>query len=171
MLAVRLAWANAAGQGLGPTVLIEDFWNDGTSRYEADVPRVIKTDAQWRALLSPLAFEVTRHGATEPAFSGAYLHNRAAGVYRCVCCDTALFDSSAKFDAGDGWPGFRRVISRHNVNERLQAGVDPAANRLAVNCQRCDAHLGEVRADKSLPSGLRYSINSVALRFAAGSRD
>jgi peptide-methionine (R)-S-oxide reductase len=127
---------------------------------------VIKTDAQWRALLSPLAFEVTRRAATEPAYSGAYLHNQASGMYRCICCDTALFSSDAKFDAGDGWPAFRRVISRDNVAESLASGVDPRTNRLAATCRRCEAHLGEVRADNSLPSGLRYGVNSVALHFA-----
>jgi peptide-methionine (R)-S-oxide reductase len=182
-LPANAAAAGKAGAGAGgagdvgaapaATVLIEDFWDDGSSRYQAQVPRVIKTDAQWRALLSPLAFEVTRRDGTEPAFSGAYLHNRQAGVYRCVGCATALFSSRDQYDPASGWLGFRRAISRYNLAESLDdnAYEDPDTDCLAVSCRRCDAHLGQVSAGGAPPSALTYRINCAALRFAPASRD
>jgi len=152
------------------TVLIEEFWDDGSSKYASQVPRIVRTDTQWRALLSPLAFEVMRRGATEPAYSGAYLHNRRQGVYRCIGCGTALFSSRDKYDARRGWPSFRRAISRYNVAESLGDDTRARTDRLAVACRRCAGHLGTVSADGPAPSVLRYSIDSVALRFAASSR-
>jgi peptide-methionine (R)-S-oxide reductase len=154
----------------GTTVRIQEFWDDGSRRYVEWVPRVRRSEAQWRALLSPLAYEVTRQGATEPAFSGQYLHNHAPGIYRCLCCGTALFGTRDQYDAGDGWPGFRRALSRDNLAETLGKNMDPNADTLAVSCRRCAAHLGLVSADGPPPGGLRYSIDSVALRFAPASR-
>jgi peptide-methionine (R)-S-oxide reductase len=152
-------------------VRIQEFWDDGSRRYVEQVPRVRRSEAQWRALLPPLAYEVTRQGGTEPAFSGPYLHNHAPGIYRCLCCGTALFATRDQYDAGDGWPGFRRALSRDNLAETLGRDMAADTGTLAVSCRRCAAHLGLVSADGSLPDGLRYSIDSVALRFAPASRN
>jgi peptide-methionine (R)-S-oxide reductase len=127
------------------------------------VAKVAKSEADWRAQLSPLAFHVARQAGTEYPFSGEYDKNHALGVYRCVCCDTALYDSRTKFDSGTGWPSFYRVISRYNVAQ----GKDTSLGMLrdAVSCARCDAHLGHVFDDGPKPTGLRYCMNSVSLRF------
>jgi len=146
------------------TVTIEQFGPDGKSRGTAPLPRVVKADAEWRAQLPPLAYEVTRHEGTEPAFSGPLDGNHADGLYACVCCATVLFDSRAKFDSGTGWPSFYRAISHYNVAER--GDNSRGMQRTAVTCKRCDAHLGHVFDDGPRPTGLRYCMNSVALTFA-----
>jgi peptide-methionine (R)-S-oxide reductase len=145
------------------TVTIEAFAPDGKSRGTESVARVVKTDAEWRAQLSLLAWEVTRHEGTEPAFSGPYDRNHRDGLYACICCGTLLFDSRTKFDSGTGWPSFYRPISRYNVIERGDSTL--GMRRTAVSCKRCDAHLGHVFDDGPRPTGLRYCMNSVALAF------
>ena len=144
-------------------VTIEQFSPAGKSLGTARVAKVTKSEAEWRAQLSPLAFQVARQAGTEYPFSGEYDKNHAAGVYRCVCCDTALYDSSTKFDSGTGWPSFYRVISRYNVAQGKDLSIGML--REAVSCKRCDAHLGHVFDDGPKPTGLRYCMNSVSLRF------
>ena len=146
------------------SVTIEQFGPDGKSHGTASLARVVKSDADWRAQLPPLAYEVTRHAGTEPAFSGPLDGNFADGLYACVCCATVLFDSRTKFDSGTGWPSFYRVISHYNVAERGENSL--GMQRTAVSCKRCDAHLGHVFADGPRPTGLRYCMNSVALTFS-----
>jgi len=144
-------------------VEIERFDATGLSAGVERVDKFVKTDAEWRAQLSPLAYEVTRQEGTERAFTGPYWDDHADGVYRCVGCETALFDSKTKFDSGTGWPSFYAPISKRNVVE--SADWSMWMRRTAVSCARCDSHLGHVFTDGPKPTGLRYCINGVALSF------
>ncbi len=151
----------------GEAVQIERFSIYGRSLATMEVPRILRTDEQWRVRLSTLAYQVTRQGEDEPAFSGQYLHNHTSGLYRCVCCGTALFDGRSRFDPGAGWLTFSAPVSRYNVVESLESEADAQGDvhHLAVSCRRCDAHLGEVFDDGPAPTHLRYRIDSVALDF------
>jgi len=146
-------------------VEIEAFDTRGESLGVSSVGKIVRSDAQWREQLSPLAFEITRREGTERAFTGPYWDAHDDGLFRCVCCDTALFDSKTKYDSGTGWPSFFAPISKINVIE--SADESAGMRRVAVSCKRCDAHLGHVFTDGPKPTGLRYCMNGVALRFAA----
>jgi peptide-methionine (R)-S-oxide reductase len=143
-------------------VTIVQFSDTGERQGLARVEKVEKSSTEWRRQLSPLAYSVARQGGTEVPFSGAYWNLHERGLFRCVCCDNALFRSADKFDSGTGWPSFTAPIAEENVMHGKPSHGDTASE---VTCVLCDGHLGDLFDDGPKPTGLRYCIDSVSLRF------
>jgi peptide-methionine (R)-S-oxide reductase len=157
----------AAAAGLPKMVKIVQFTNAGKRQETVTVARIEKTEDEWRKQLSRDSFEVTRLSGTERAYTNENPNNHEKGVFRCICCDTALFDSNTKFESGTGWPSFWAPIAKENVLETTDTTL--GMERTAVSCRLCNAHLGHVFPDGPPPTGLRYCMNSVAMKFAKAS--
>jgi methionine-R-sulfoxide reductase len=146
-------------------VVVRFLGPDGNPTAPETADKVVKTDSEWQRLLTPEQYRITRGKGTEPAFCGGLLHNKGAGVYRCVCCSLPLFSAETKFESGTGWPSFFQPFADENITERADRSY--GMERVEILCTLCGAHLGHVFPDGPPPTHLRYCLNSAALVFEA----
>jgi peptide-methionine (R)-S-oxide reductase len=142
---------------------------DSDAHAKTDSEKIIKSDEEWRAQLTPEQYHVTRQHGTEAAFSGEYDGCKDQGVYKCVCCGNPLFDAAHKFDSGTGWPSFYDPIAQDAVEDRKDRSFFMV--RTETVCAKCDAHLGHVFPDGPAPTGLRYCMNSLSLKLEPKDED
>ena len=166
---VAILVAIAAVGIIGQTAMNSSTTGNASSRLRSsddvfDGKKIVKSEAEWQKLLTPTEFIVLRKKGTERPYTGALTDNKKAGVYVCAACGLHLFSSKHKFDSGTGWPSFYQVINKKNVDEEVDRSI-PDETRTEVNCARCGGHLGHVFDDGPQPTGLRYCINSVSLKF------
>jgi peptide-methionine (R)-S-oxide reductase len=159
----RSASAAGGGSKTPGMVTIVEFGANGKKTGKQELARIVKTDAEWQKLLSPISYQVARQAGTERPYTGSTWNLHDHGLYRCICCDTAVFSSETKFESGTGWPSFWEPIARENVVEITDRSL--GMERTAVSCRLCDAHLGHVFDDGPQPTGLRYCMNSASMHF------
>jgi peptide-methionine (R)-S-oxide reductase len=155
--------ASAAIDRTPKMVTVVNFSDDGKNLGKETIPQVVKTDAEWKAQLGRNSYDITRRADTEIAYTGATWNEHGKGIFRCICCDLALFSSSTKFDSGTGWPSFWAPIAKENVIEAGDSSL--GMDRTEVKCKLCNAHLGHVFPDGPRPTGLRYCMNSASMKF------
>jgi peptide-methionine (R)-S-oxide reductase len=160
----RLVEATAS-KGTPEEVRIVQFSDAGERLRTVHMLKVVKTEDEWRKQLTSGAFDITRHADTEIAYTGKYWNLHDKGLYRCICCENALFSSETKFDSGTGWPSFWAPIAPENVGSTRDSSY--GMMRTAVSCTECDAHLGHIFDDGPEPTHLRYCMNSASLKFVA----
>jgi peptide-methionine (R)-S-oxide reductase len=164
-LAGLAAGKAAAAPAPARDVMVEIFSASGQDEGAKKMPMVVRSNSEWRSQLSAEEFSVTRQAGTETPYTGKTWNEHASGLYRCICCDTALYNSDTKFESGTGWPSFWEPIAAHNVVQTEDRSLGMI--RTAISCVRCEAHLGHLFDDGPKPTGLRYCMNSAAMRFVA----
>ena len=154
---------SVSANGSASEVVLVPFTDRGEKLAPVTLLKVTHSDAEWRKLLDPEQYYVTRQQGTDTSFTGTYYQLHDPGLFRCICCDNALFSSDAKFDSGTGWPSFTAPVAEQNIYTHRDMSM--FLERVEVACKRCDAHLGHVFADGPEPTYLRYCINESSLRF------